>query len=41
MSCASTVKKCGSSMQRTLEQQLDLERDYRRELGYPADYAEG
>jgi len=26
---------------RTLEQQLDVERDYQRELGYTADYAEG
>jgi 2-(1,2-epoxy-1,2-dihydrophenyl)acetyl-CoA isomerase len=26
---------------RTLEEQLDLERDYQRELGYSADYAEG
>jgi 2-(1,2-epoxy-1,2-dihydrophenyl)acetyl-CoA isomerase len=26
---------------RTLEQQLDIERDYQRELGYTADYAEG
>jgi 2-(1,2-epoxy-1,2-dihydrophenyl)acetyl-CoA isomerase len=26
---------------RTLEQQLDIERDYQRELGYSADYAEG
>ncbi|HUN71150.1 MAG TPA: 2-(1,2-epoxy-1,2-dihydrophenyl)acetyl-CoA isomerase PaaG [Steroidobacteraceae bacterium] len=25
----------------TLEQQLDVERDYQRELGYSADYAEG
>jgi len=30
-----------TSGQRTLEQQLDLERDYQRELGYSADYAEG
>jgi len=27
--------------QRTLEQQLDIERDYQRELGYTADYREG
>ena len=26
---------------RTLEQQLDVERDFQRELGYTADYAEG
>ncbi len=26
---------------RTLEQQLDVERDYQRELGRTADYAEG
>jgi 2-(1,2-epoxy-1,2-dihydrophenyl)acetyl-CoA isomerase len=26
---------------RTLEEQLDVERDYQRELGYTADYAEG
>jgi 2-(1,2-epoxy-1,2-dihydrophenyl)acetyl-CoA isomerase len=26
---------------RSLEQQLDVERDYQRELGYTADYAEG
>jgi 2-(1,2-epoxy-1,2-dihydrophenyl)acetyl-CoA isomerase len=26
---------------RTLEQQLDVEREYQRELGYTADYAEG
>ncbi|HUI62738.1 MAG TPA: 2-(1,2-epoxy-1,2-dihydrophenyl)acetyl-CoA isomerase PaaG [Steroidobacteraceae bacterium] len=26
---------------RSLEQQLDVERDYQRELGYSADYAEG
>ena len=26
---------------RTLEQQLDIERDYQRELGYTSDYAEG
>jgi 2-(1,2-epoxy-1,2-dihydrophenyl)acetyl-CoA isomerase len=26
---------------RTLEDQLDIERDYQRELGYTADYAEG
>jgi 2-(1,2-epoxy-1,2-dihydrophenyl)acetyl-CoA isomerase len=26
---------------RTLEAQLDIERDYQRELGYSADYAEG
>ena len=26
---------------RTLEQQLDVGRDYQRELGFGADYAEG
>jgi 2-(1,2-epoxy-1,2-dihydrophenyl)acetyl-CoA isomerase len=26
---------------RTLEQQLDVERDFQRELGFSADYAEG
>jgi len=26
---------------RTLEEQLDVERDYQRELGRTADYAEG
>jgi 2-(1,2-epoxy-1,2-dihydrophenyl)acetyl-CoA isomerase len=26
---------------RTLEQQLDVERDYQQELGHSADYAEG
>jgi 2-(1,2-epoxy-1,2-dihydrophenyl)acetyl-CoA isomerase len=30
-----------TSGERTLEEQLDLERDYQRELGYSADYAEG
>jgi 2-(1,2-epoxy-1,2-dihydrophenyl)acetyl-CoA isomerase len=30
-----------SAGQRTLEQQLDVERDYQRELGFSADYAEG
>ena len=30
-----------SSGERTLEQQLDVERDYQRELGLSADYAEG
>jgi 2-(1,2-epoxy-1,2-dihydrophenyl)acetyl-CoA isomerase len=29
------------SGQRTLEEQLDVERDYQRELGFSADYAEG
>jgi 2-(1,2-epoxy-1,2-dihydrophenyl)acetyl-CoA isomerase len=29
------------SFGRTLEQQLDVERDYQRELGYTSDYAEG
>jgi 2-(1,2-epoxy-1,2-dihydrophenyl)acetyl-CoA isomerase len=26
---------------RSLDQQLDIERDYQRELGWTADYAEG
>jgi 2-(1,2-epoxy-1,2-dihydrophenyl)acetyl-CoA isomerase len=30
-----------SAGQRTLEEQLDIERDYQRELGFSADYAEG
>jgi 2-(1,2-epoxy-1,2-dihydrophenyl)acetyl-CoA isomerase len=30
-----------TSGERTFEAQLDLERDYQRELGYSADYAEG
>ena len=30
-----------SSGEHTLDEQLDLERDYQRELGYTADYAEG
>lgn len=30
-----------TSGERSLEEQLDLERDYQRELGYTADYAEG
>ncbi len=30
-----------SSGERTLEEQLDVERDYQRELGFSSDYAEG
>ncbi len=38
---ARTKEAIYSSGGRTLEQQLDVERDYQRELGYSADYAEG
>ncbi len=38
---ARTKQAIYSSGERTLEQQLDIERDYQRELGYSADYAEG
>jgi 2-(1,2-epoxy-1,2-dihydrophenyl)acetyl-CoA isomerase len=38
---ARTKEAIYSSGQRSLDQQLDLERDYQRELGYSADYAEG
>lgn len=38
---ARTKQAIYSSGERTLEEQLDLERDYQRELGYTADYAEG
>ncbi len=36
-----TRQAMDGSWGRTLEQQLDIERDYQRELGYTADYAEG
>ncbi|MEJ1961199.1 MAG: 2-(1,2-epoxy-1,2-dihydrophenyl)acetyl-CoA isomerase PaaG [Gammaproteobacteria bacterium] len=38
---ARTKEAIYSSGQRTLEQQLDVERDFQRELGLSADYAEG
>jgi 2-(1,2-epoxy-1,2-dihydrophenyl)acetyl-CoA isomerase len=38
---ARTKEAIYSSSERTLEQQLDLERDFQRELGLSADYAEG
>jgi 2-(1,2-epoxy-1,2-dihydrophenyl)acetyl-CoA isomerase len=38
---ARTKEAIYSAGQRTLEQQLDLERDFQRELGFSADYSEG
>jgi 2-(1,2-epoxy-1,2-dihydrophenyl)acetyl-CoA isomerase len=38
---ARTKHAIWSSWERSLDQQLDLERDYQRELGYSADFAEG
>lgn len=38
---ARTKQALYESWGRTLEEQLDIERDYQRELGYSADYAEG
>jgi len=38
---ARTRQALQQSWNQTLEQQLDLERDYQRELGFTADYAEG
>ncbi len=38
---ARTKEAIYSSGLRTLEQQLDVERDFQRELGRSADYAEG
>jgi len=38
---ARTKQAIYESSGRTLEAQLDIERDYQRELGYSADYAEG
>src|SRR3954465_1824446 len=38
---ARTKQAIYESSGRTLEAQLDVERDYQRELGYSADYAEG
>jgi 2-(1,2-epoxy-1,2-dihydrophenyl)acetyl-CoA isomerase len=38
---ARTKKAIYESWSRSLEQQIDVERDYQRELGYTADYAEG
>jgi 2-(1,2-epoxy-1,2-dihydrophenyl)acetyl-CoA isomerase len=38
---ARTKQAIYSSGERTLEEQLDVERDFQRELGFSADYAEG
>jgi 2-(1,2-epoxy-1,2-dihydrophenyl)acetyl-CoA isomerase len=38
---ARTKQAIYTSSGRTLEQQLDIERDFQRELGFSADYAEG
>lgn len=38
---ARTKEAIHTASGRTLEQQLDLERDFQRELGFSADYAEG
>jgi 2-(1,2-epoxy-1,2-dihydrophenyl)acetyl-CoA isomerase len=38
---ARTKEAIYTAGERTLEQQLELERDYQRELGFSADYAEG
>jgi 2-(1,2-epoxy-1,2-dihydrophenyl)acetyl-CoA isomerase len=38
---ARTKEAIYTAGQRTLEEQLDLERDFQRELGFSADYAEG
>src|SRR5688572_30603113 len=38
---ARTKEAIRTSGSRTIDQQLDLERDFQRELGYSADYAEG
>jgi 2-(1,2-epoxy-1,2-dihydrophenyl)acetyl-CoA isomerase len=38
---ARTKQALYASWENTLEQQLDIERDYQRELGFSADYAEG
>jgi 2-(1,2-epoxy-1,2-dihydrophenyl)acetyl-CoA isomerase len=38
---ARTKEALYTSWERTLAEQLDVERDYQRELGYSADYAEG
>lgn len=38
---ARTKEAIYSSGERSLEQQLDVERDFQRELGFSADYAEG
>jgi 2-(1,2-epoxy-1,2-dihydrophenyl)acetyl-CoA isomerase len=38
---ARTKQALYASWENTLEQQLDVERDYQRELGFSADYAEG
>jgi 2-(1,2-epoxy-1,2-dihydrophenyl)acetyl-CoA isomerase len=38
---ARTKQALYEGWERTLEEQLDIERDYQRELGYTADFAEG
>jgi len=38
---ARTKQAIYAALGNTLEQQLDLERDYQRELGFGADYREG
>jgi 2-(1,2-epoxy-1,2-dihydrophenyl)acetyl-CoA isomerase len=38
---ARTKQALDGAGQRTLEQQLDIERDFQRELGYSSDFAEG
>jgi 2-(1,2-epoxy-1,2-dihydrophenyl)acetyl-CoA isomerase len=38
---ARTKEAIHASWSRTLDQQLDVERDFQRELGYSADYVEG
>jgi 2-(1,2-epoxy-1,2-dihydrophenyl)acetyl-CoA isomerase len=38
---ARTKQALQGAAQRTLEQQLDIERDFQRELGYSSDFAEG
>jgi 2-(1,2-epoxy-1,2-dihydrophenyl)acetyl-CoA isomerase len=38
---ARTKQAIYESWSRSLEQQLDTERDFQRELGHTADYAEG
>jgi 2-(1,2-epoxy-1,2-dihydrophenyl)acetyl-CoA isomerase len=40
-SLARTKQAIYESWGRSLEGQLDVERDYQRELGYTADYVEG
>jgi 2-(1,2-epoxy-1,2-dihydrophenyl)acetyl-CoA isomerase len=38
---ARTKQALHASWNRTLDQQLDLERDYQREMGFTADFTEG